>query len=62
MAGALGRAGIPTEWGANALLVFGGRVVVRRGPSGSNDLLLNGVCGSEYYRVQSVLYKQAQVS
>ena len=62
VAGALGKAGIPTEWGASALLVFGGRVIVRRGPAGSNDLLLHGVCGSEYYRVQSVLYQQTHVS
>lgn len=30
VAGALGRAGIATQWGANALLVYGGRVIVRR--------------------------------
>ena len=30
VAGALGKAGIATQWGANALLVFGGRVIVRR--------------------------------
>ena len=62
VAAALGRAGISTEWGANALLVFGGRVVVRKGAAGSDDLLLNGVCGSEYYRVQAVLYQQTHVS
>ena len=62
VAGALGKAGIATEWGANALLVFGGRVVVRKGAAGSNDLLLNGTCSSEFYRVQSVLYQQTHVS
>ena len=61
VAGALARAGIAAEWAASALVMCGGRVILRRGAAGSNDLLLQGALCPDFYRVQAVIRSQYHI-
>ncbi|KAK9795196.1 hypothetical protein WJX73_004218 [Symbiochloris irregularis] len=62
VAGALAKAGIAAEWASSALVMCGGRVIVKRGGSpDSNDLVVQGALCGDFYRVQAVIRSQYHI-